>query len=1146
MTPFPRLFSTLTTFFLVAIYAPAVAQNTVPKPTPEVQALLDNAKTAMEKGDFKESLAIAERALVLSKERKDRAGEGIALRRVGIGHDFAGHRDEALGDYLQACEIAKELGDKLNEVWALINAGGVYQSAGKVSKALECFQEALRISNEAGDKGSRAHSLLSIGIVSSSVGRMDEALDYYQQAVTLFKEIRDKRSEGLTYNNIGLIFATRGRTQQALEYFESSLAAYRAAADKAGEANALSSIAWYYNKVSEYDRSEEYCLKALDVFSAIGDKERESVVLGQLGDVYSITGQADRAIEAFEKALQICLAIGNKPGEAGKLNALGIVFSETGRPRLAGEHYQRALAIYRATGSKAGEATVLNRLGILYSQATDYQRALECYSQALTLERGLGRKGSEAFLLYNIGNVYQSTGQSRRAIEFYKQSEELHRVSGDKRGEAMDLMCYGVALLGAGLPKQSRLNLEKALLILKLLGDRRQEVYALQNLSFVVMKAGEPQKALEYLAQALPISKALGDRRLEGAIHRNIAEAYERVGQPAKSIEANRRALSIARAAIYPDGEASALYGIGKGLYKQGRLAEAESSFKSAVSILEQMRSGLGGYSAAKIGLLADKQERYRDYLDFLLARGKAKDAFALAQKIKARSLLDLLASGRVDLNSSLTPEERMQVEELQQEANSLNAEMVKEGVENEIGSKRRYAGLKERLRGVEGKLQLLTDALYARHPGLALKRAARTVSLDDVSKFLPIDTALLDYVAVSKDEMRLFVVTMARGKSMLHSYPIRARAELVSKQAAAFHSACGDPRKEYRVQAASLYRLLMRPAERVISTMRRLIICPDGALWDIPFAALSSSHRSTFLGTRYETVYAYSATGAQAALVLASKRSTTPKGSILVCANPEFGSSARFGDLTEIPGQRPIDAASRPIDTASRPIDSASRPLDAASRPIDLASRALDTISKGATGIDRGNAIRSLPGTQREAESLLKLFPSAVVLTGTNAQESTVKEQAGKYRYLHFATHGFVNDGSPLLSSVVMATPSKGSKEDGFLTAREIYRMNLNAEMTVLSACNTARGENRTGEGVIGLTWALFVAGCPTQVVSQWAVDDASTAMLMGQFYENLKVRKMGKAQALTEAESWLRKQNPKYRHPYYWAPFVLNGAWK
>ena len=161
---------------------------------------------------------------------------------------------------------------------------------------------------------------------------------------------------------------------------------------------------------------------------------------------------------------------------------------------------------------------------------------------------------------------------------------------------------------------------------------------------------------------------------------------------------------------------------------------------------------------------------------------------------------------------------------------------------------------------------------------------------------------------------------------------------------------------------------------------------------------------------------------------------------------------------------------------------------------------------------LTRGKAIVALPGTQREADALKRLFPSATLMTGKAAQESKAKQIAHQYRYLHFATHGFFNDASPLLSSLVLAQPSTGSKDDGFLTAREIFDMDLSAEMVVLSACNTARGVQRTGDGVIGLTWALFVAGCPTQVVSQWSVDDASTATLMTRFYGNLATRKRGK----------------------------------
>jgi CHAT domain-containing protein len=143
-------------------------------------------------------------------------------------------------------------------------------------------------------------------------------------------------------------------------------------------------------------------------------------------------------------------------------------------------------------------------------------------------------------------------------------------------------------------------------------------------------------------------------------------------------------------------------------------------------------------------------------------------------------------------------------------------------------------------------------------------------------------------------------------------------------------------------------------------------------------------------------------------------------------------------------------------------------------------------------------------------------------------------------------ASHAFFNDAAPLLSSVVLASPPAGSNEDGFLTAREIFDMDLSAaEMVVLSACNTARGQKRSGEGIIGLTWALFVAGAPTQVLSQWAVDDASTATLMGRFYQNLAWGRAAKGQALRQAALSLL-QNKRHRHPYYWAPFVLMGDWR
>jgi CHAT domain-containing protein len=137
------------------------------------------------------------------------------------------------------------------------------------------------------------------------------------------------------------------------------------------------------------------------------------------------------------------------------------------------------------------------------------------------------------------------------------------------------------------------------------------------------------------------------------------------------------------------------------------------------------------------------------------------------------------------------------------------------------------------------------------------------------------------------------------------------------------------------------------------------------------------------------------------------------------------------------------------------------------------------------------------------------------------------------------------LNDAAPLMSNIALAQPPQGSEEDGFLTAREIFDLEWKAEMVVLSACNTARGEKKAGEGIVGLTWALFVAGAPTQVLSQWAVADESTAELMKRFYGHLKQDKP-KGAALRAAALTLMKKDGQHEHPFYWAPFVLVGDWR
>jgi CHAT domain-containing protein len=149
-------------------------------------------------------------------------------------------------------------------------------------------------------------------------------------------------------------------------------------------------------------------------------------------------------------------------------------------------------------------------------------------------------------------------------------------------------------------------------------------------------------------------------------------------------------------------------------------------------------------------------------------------------------------------------------------------------------------------------------------------------------------------------------------------------------------------------------------------------------------------------------------------------------------------------------------------------------------------------------------------------------------------------------YSVIRLATHGVIDNRQPLYSHLLLTKTEGDPENDGRLEARQIMDINLNADLAVLSACETANGKIAPGEGVIGLSWAFFVGGTPSVLVSQWKVHSSSTTELMTDFYKNLGSNKAEgkgrKAQALQNA-ALSRIKEPHHRHPFYWAGFVMIG---
>jgi CHAT domain-containing protein len=308
--------------------------------------------------------------------------------------------------------------------------------------------------------------------------------------------------------------------------------------------------------------------------------------------------------------------------------------------------------------------------------------------------------------------------------------------------------------------------------------------------------------------------------------------------------------------------------------------------------------------------------------------------------------------------------------------------------------------------------------------------------------------------------------------------------------------------------EARALYADLLGPAAEACKGKTRLILVPDGALWELPFQALQTPSRR-YLIEEAAVAYAPSLT------FLYERRTRARERTMSV--------------------DRPVD------------------------RPLDLLALGNPTL-----GPAEASTFPSLPHAEDQVRRIAALYPAerATTLVGAAADEARVKRDAGRYRILHFATHGVLDDGNPLYSALLLsgragdgdgANQAGGAGEDGRLEARELMDIPLAADLVVLSACETARGRIGAGEGVLGLSWAILLAGSTSTVVSQWKVDDETTSQLMIGLHRHLRrTRAAPAARGAGDVAGALRgaalqvMRDGRYRHPYYWASFRVVGAAK
>jgi CHAT domain-containing protein/Tfp pilus assembly protein PilF len=833
----------------------------------------------------------------------------------------------------------------------------------------------------------------------------------------------------------------------------------------------------------KHEQALMICDLALDIARRLNDKRGMFLALRVKGGVARVRGDNKQALEYFEQCLKLAEEIDDKTIIGDALNSLAIVAALQSDYPKALALFQRNLKIKEELGNKKDIAIELSNIGNIYVYQGDNVRALEYYQRSLRLSEEVGDKAGTAATINSIGNLYHTQGNYAQALEYFQQSLKLKQEAGDKLGMARALNNIGVSYSVQGQYAQALDYLQQNVKLLEELGDRLVLVEAWHYIGGVYLLQGEYEQSLTYNQRALKPAEELGNNQLLSEILQNISESYLRLGQYHPAGEFAERAASLAAQFGIPDILWNAKTVAGKAHLALNQPDLARQDFLEAIAAIEKLRGQVAGGEQDQQRFFENKIAPYQAMVQLSLTRKDTTGALTYAERAKGRVLLDVLSRGRANITKAMTAGELKHDRELSAELASLNTQLLRLKTQSKPAE---VADTQARLDKTRLEYEAFQASLYAAHPELKVQRGeTQPLTLDEAAAMLPDDqTAILEYV-VTEDQSYLFVI---RKPARITVYTLNVKGTELAQMAESFRQSVAERDLTIKRPAQRLYDLLIKPAEAQLRGVRKLRIVPDGALWNVPFQALHAGERG-YLLEHYAVVYAPSLSVLREmerrANALRNTRST-----LLAMGNPALSG---------------------------------------------------DTVVK-VRFTRRDEPLTPLPEAEKEVNTLGRLYGAgSKVLIGRQALEATIKSEAGKYKVLHFATHAILDDRNPLYSHIVLSRTDDDTQEDGLLEAWEIMKLDLNAELAVLSACETARGRIAAGEGIIGMSWALFVAGSPAAVVSQWKVDSARSSELMIEFHRNLLRKHLTKSEALRQAA--LKVFHGPYNHPAYWAGFILIG---
>lgn len=848
-----------------------------------------------------------------------------------------------------------------------------------------------------------------------------------------------------------------------------------------------------------------------------------SLLSSKLFDALAARGHDDvnKDVPKADKEYSAALAVAERLRDSRALGVafagLGLVRYRQGRLADALDYYQRGVPASEAAGDKSTLAVLLRGVGLSLQLTGQPQSAAAPFERSLAVSREIGDQLAIAGVLGNIGLLRGDLGDLRSRDAFLQESlriAEANHFDAQARNTYNNL---GAAHITQGDFEVGLGYLEKALALSTTLhSSDREFAMTFANMGVASLRLGRFDKAAEQYRESMARYQKIHDEFGIALVLNNLGELHRFAGDYASAKTELEEAVPMFDKIGHQEGRTEARQNLAWARLGLNDVAGGLATAQEAVSISREIK-----YQAA----LTKALDPLGDALLRLGRRDEARRAFQEAVELTETSRRTLLGGGNEGESflqeyigpyhallamaledgrsqDALAMAEQARARQLFDSIHPGNVLITHAMTPAEREEEQRLTGdisrLDIALAGADPahsaaqqteldeairRLEAFRLTLYSAHPELRYQRAdLPRLSNSDLTALLPdVDTALVEYAVTGRGVFAFVVTRDAAGQISLTAEKLSVTRASVERDVEAFRDQLATRDLNFSKAARNLYATVVGPLDGRLHGKTMVAIVPDGALWDLPFQALIAPSGRYFIED-HAVFYAPSLTTLSATKNLRHAGQGAP--SLLAISAPP-------------PNETPLPVA-------------------------------------------------ALPQSSEEVRKLRAVYGNAgsVALTGANALEDRWKAEAGKYRVLHFATHGVLNSTSPLYSYLVLGA-TKGSANDGLLEARQILDLDLHADIAVLSACETARGRFTYGEGLIGMSWAFLVAGTPTTVASQWKVDANAASRLMVAFHHDLVANGgatlRGRARALQQAAIAMTRSAD--HHPFYWAAFTMVG---